>query len=109
MKANEFVPLSERQSTPLVLKATAGLRLLKQEEADNLLNSVREVFKKSGYSVNNDAVEIMDGIDEGIYSWFTINFLLGKSSNCRADNVFPLISYDLSEPSTSSGHSIEKF
>lgn len=77
MKANDFVPPSERGNTPLVLKATAGLRLLEEDEADNLLNAVRDVFQKSGYIVSDNAVEIMDGIDEGIYSWFTINFLLG--------------------------------
>lgn len=66
--------------TPLVLKATAGLRLLLPAEAENLLNEVRDVFLRSGFSVKDDAVEIMDGIDEGIYSWFTINFLLGKIS-----------------------------
>lgn len=77
LKANEFVPLAARDKTPLVLKATAGLRLLKDEEADNLLNAVRDMIRKSGYLITDDAVEIMDGIDEGIYSWFTINFLLG--------------------------------
>lgn len=64
-------------ATPLVLKATAGLRLLLPIEAENLLNEVRDVFLRSGFSVKDDAVEILDGIDEGIYSWFTINFLLG--------------------------------
>lgn len=61
-----------------MLKATAGLRLLKAVEAENLLNAVRDVFLQSGFLVKDDAVEIMDGIDEGIYSWFTINFLLGE-------------------------------
>lgn len=62
----------------MVLKATAGLRLLLPVEAENLLNEVREVFLRSGFLVKDDSVEIMDGIDEGIYSWFTVNFLLGK-------------------------------
>lgn len=64
-------------NTPLVLKATAGLRLLLPIEAENLLNEVRDVFLRSGFLVKDDAVEILDGIDEGIYSWFTVNFLLG--------------------------------
>lgn len=79
-KAKEFVPKELWSKTPLVLKATAGLRLLLPAEAENLLNEVRDVFLRSGFSVKDDAVEIMDGIDEGIYSWFTINFLLGKIS-----------------------------
>lgn len=76
-KAKEFVPKELWSSTPLVLKATAGLRLLLPAEAENLLNAVRDVFLHSGFLVKDNSVEIMDGIDEGIYSWFTINFLLG--------------------------------
>lgn len=76
-EADKFAPEDLRKQTPLVLKATAGLRLLRQDEADNLLNAARDVFLRSGYLVKDDAVEIMDGIDEGIFSWFTLNFLLG--------------------------------
>lgn len=77
-KAKEFIPKEYWARTPLVLKATAGLRLLHPVEAENLLNEVRDVFLRSGFSVKDDAVEIMDGIDEGIFSWFTINFLLSE-------------------------------
>lgn len=80
-KAKEFVPEGFWSQTPLVLKATAGLRLLNPVEAENLLNVVRDTFLHSGFLVKDDAVEIMDGVDEGIYSWFTINFLLGRLSS----------------------------
>lgn len=76
-EAKEFVPQPLWKATPLVLKATAGLRLLRPDQADNLLNAVRDVFLVSGFAVKDDAVEIMDGVDEGIFSWFTVNFLLG--------------------------------
>lgn len=77
-KAKDFVPKELWAKTPLVLKATAGLRLLLPMEAENLLNEAREVFLRSGFLVKDNSVEILDGIDEGIYSWFTINFLLGR-------------------------------
>lgn len=77
VKAKAFVPEDFRSSTPLVLKATAGLRMLPQNEADNLLKAVRDVLAKSGFLVKEDAVEIMDGVDEGLYSWFTVNILMG--------------------------------
>lgn len=80
-KAKAFVPEQFWRLTPLVLKATAGLRLLLPVQAENLLNEVRNVFLRSGFAVKDDAVEIMDGVDEGIYSWFTINFLLGRLSS----------------------------
>ena len=37
------------------------------------------MFEESGFMVSPNSVSIMDGIDEGLFSWFTINFLLGKS------------------------------
>lgn len=77
-EAKAVIPESKWGETPLVLKATAGLRLLKPEQAEGLLQACRDLFKKSGFLVNDASVEIMDGTDEGIFSWFTINFLLGK-------------------------------
>ncbi|KRF77983.1 ectonucleoside triphosphate diphosphohydrolase 5 isoform X1 [Drosophila virilis] len=79
-EARAFIPKEHWSSTPLVLKATAGLRLLPQSKAENLLNAVRDLFAKSEFSVDIDAVEIMNGTDEGIFSWFTVNFLLGRLS-----------------------------
>jgi len=77
-KAKEGIPASVWHTTPLVLKATAGLRLLSPEKADRLLNEVRKVFDESGFLVTDQSVNIMDGIDEGLFSWFTINFLLNR-------------------------------
>ena len=42
--AMEAVPQSQHSSTPLVFKATAGLRLLDASGADNLLNKVGFLF-----------------------------------------------------------------
>lgn len=77
-EAKHVIPKEKMATTPLVLKATAGLRLLKPEQAEGLLQACRNLFAKSGFLVNDQSVEIMDGTDEGIFSWFTLNFLLGK-------------------------------
>lgn len=77
LKAKNVIPADVWGKTPLVLKATAGLRILGADRAEGILNAVREVFRNSGFLVNEKSVEIMDGTDEGIFSWFTINFLLG--------------------------------
>lgn len=37
------------------------------------------MIKNSGFHATEDSVGIMDGVDEGIFSWFTVNFLLGTS------------------------------
>lgn len=33
-----------------------------------------------GYDVGPRSVEIMDGSDEGIFIWYTVNFLHGKNA-----------------------------
>ncbi|XP_053099561.1 ectonucleoside triphosphate diphosphohydrolase 6 isoform X2 [Hemicordylus capensis] len=73
--AKESVPMKLWKSTPLVLKATAGLRLLPGEKAQKLLNKVKDIFHDSPFLVRNDCVSIMDGTDEGISAWITVNFL----------------------------------
>uniref|UniRef100_A0AAY4E8C8 nucleoside diphosphate phosphatase n=1 Tax=Denticeps clupeoides TaxID=299321 RepID=A0AAY4E8C8_9TELE len=75
--AKENIPEEDRKMTPLVLKATAGLRLLPGEKADHLLNKVREVFDRSPFLSREDSVSIMDGTDEGVSAWITVNFLIG--------------------------------
>ncbi|XP_058448573.1 ectonucleoside triphosphate diphosphohydrolase 5 isoform X2 [Malaya genurostris] len=77
-EAKNVIPKDKWKDTPLVLKATAGLRLLSPEQAEGLLQACKELFKTSGFLANEESVEIMDGTDEGIFSWFTLNFLLGK-------------------------------
>ena len=62
---DNIVPSSQAATTPLVLKATAGLRLLKEGQADNIMNEVTVHLKKYPYKLPVDAVGIMDGVDEG--------------------------------------------
>ncbi|XP_032881004.1 ectonucleoside triphosphate diphosphohydrolase 6 [Amblyraja radiata] len=73
--AKSCIPRDYWASTPLVLRATAGLRLLPGEKAQLLLHTVKEVFQASPFRVSSDCVSIMDGSDEGISAWITVNFL----------------------------------
>ncbi|XP_077179322.1 nucleoside diphosphate phosphatase ENTPD5 isoform X2 [Paroedura picta] len=76
--AQEAVPPSHWKKTPVVLKATAGLRLLAEHKAQALLSEVRLVFEESPFLVPTDSVSIMDGTYEGILAWITVNFLTGQ-------------------------------
>uniref|UniRef100_A0A3P8YPX2 nucleoside diphosphate phosphatase n=1 Tax=Esox lucius TaxID=8010 RepID=A0A3P8YPX2_ESOLU len=69
--AQSSIPSSMWNNTPVVLKATAGLRLLPGEKAKHLLDMVREVFAESAFLSRGDSVSIMDGTDEGISSLIT--------------------------------------
>ncbi|XP_036398708.1 ectonucleoside triphosphate diphosphohydrolase 5 [Megalops cyprinoides] len=75
--AKKTVPRSNWKKTPVVLKATAGLRLLPEEKAKALLNEVQEVFDESPFLVTNSSVSIMNGTNEGVLAWVTVNFLTG--------------------------------
>ncbi|XP_032072390.1 ectonucleoside triphosphate diphosphohydrolase 6 isoform X1 [Thamnophis elegans] len=79
--AKEAVPMHLWKSTPLVLKATAGLRLLPGEKAQKLLDKVKDIFQESPFFIGNDCVSIMDGSDEGISAWITVNFLTESLNN----------------------------
>ncbi|KAK3538281.1 hypothetical protein QTP70_034609 [Hemibagrus guttatus] len=65
--AKQTVPPAQWSSTPLALRATAGLRLLPGEKATHLLDKVKEVFAASSFLFRPDSVSIMDGTDEGVY------------------------------------------
>uniref|UniRef100_A0A8L0DNJ9 nucleoside diphosphate phosphatase n=1 Tax=Oncorhynchus mykiss TaxID=8022 RepID=A0A8L0DNJ9_ONCMY len=75
--AKKTVPQLDWKRTPLVLKATAGFRLLPPEKAHALLEQVQDVFDESPFFVPDDSVSIMDGTNEGILAWVTVNFLTG--------------------------------
>ncbi|GBP17630.1 Nucleoside-diphosphatase uda-1 [Eumeta japonica] len=74
-KAEYLTPPEKRRATPLIVRATAGLRLLPPEKAQQLIDHVRDAISKLGYDVASNAVEIMDGSDEGIFIWYTVNLL----------------------------------
>lgn len=82
-RGSRTLPLHLRRFVPIVIKATAGLRLLKPVEADGIINAVRKAVKKTvvkdlGFKpIPDDAIGIIDGQEEGIEGWKTINFLYG--------------------------------
>lgn len=75
-KAIKIVPSEKWDKTPVLLKATAGLRLLSSDSAEKILKEVKNLFHNYPFQVREDSVSIMDGEDEGLFAWFTVNFLL---------------------------------
>ena len=84
-KAWRRVPRDLRKCTPVVLKATAGLRLLPSEKVTNILNRVRMWLDEqpfhlppqsnSGFAA--EPVSVIDGSEEAISAWISVNFLQG--------------------------------
>lgn len=90
-KAKLAVPKALYTCTPIVLKATAGLRLLSDAESKAILQSVKSVIQKTPFSKGpivkvatndseDDAVSIMDGAEEGLLAWMTVMFLQKQST-----------------------------
>ncbi|XP_076236069.1 nucleoside diphosphate phosphatase ENTPD5 isoform X2 [Calliopsis andreniformis] len=77
-KVKSVIPRSEWQHTPLSMRATAGLRLLPGHKAQDILEECKKLFDESGFQVSKNSIAIMEGSDEGIFSWFTVNFLLER-------------------------------
>lgn len=96
-KALDSIPRSLQSCTPIAVKATAGLRLLGAQESKAILSAVRHMIRHEypfvladgpatkgvveltpgGGEVEGKAVEIMEGRDEGVFAWITVNYLLG--------------------------------
>lgn len=89
-QAKQQIPQENWAKTPLVMKATAGLRLLPEKKADAILNEAKKLFASSGFHVTDQSVSIMDGVDEGLFSWFTVNFLLDRLGDSPSKTVVAL-------------------
>ncbi|KAI5475639.1 guanosine-diphosphatase [Pseudohyphozyma bogoriensis] len=99
--ALDGVPVSERSCTPVAVKATAGLRLLGEKESTAILNAVENwLVDEFPFSLVEDGVVVMDGKDEGVYAWITINFLLGLIGPENADPSSSAAIMDLGGAST---------
>jgi guanosine-diphosphatase len=87
--ALKLVPKHLQNKTPIAVKATAGLRLLGQSKSDDILKAVRHHLETQyPFPIvgGEDGVAIMDGRDEGVYAWITVNFLLGNFDSTQSSS-----------------------
>ena len=77
-KALNIVPGYLTKQTPIILKATAGLRLLSNNDANRILYHVQQQFYSLPFKVDNNSVTMLEENDEGLFAWYTVNFLLQK-------------------------------
>ncbi|WFD25925.1 guanosine-diphosphatase [Malassezia nana] len=97
-KAKQIVPSELHNCTPISLKATAGLRLLGPQQSSAIIDAVRHLLEQSypfpiadgqdeqGNSILN-GVEIMEGRDEGVFAWITVNYLLNLIGTDRGTST----------------------
>jgi len=87
--ALKTVPKELHSCTPIAVKATAGLRAIGHEKAENILKAVQHHLE-TDYPfpiVEKDGVVVMEGRDEGVYAWITVNYLLGNLKGSRHETA----------------------
>ncbi|NXV08648.1 ENTP8 diphosphohydrolase, partial [Cettia cetti] len=76
-KAMKIVPAEQQRDTPTYLGATAGMRLLREENSTKAEQVLAEVSKAIGeYPVDFRGAQILTGSEEGSFGWITVNYLL---------------------------------
>jgi len=83
--AKKKIPESAWADTPVTLMATAGLRLLPPDQSKALLAAVKSTLDSSGFV--NKGVDIMSELDEGVFGWLTVNYLMDTLHNHRKSYV----------------------
>ncbi|KAH8869437.1 Ectonucleoside triphosphate diphosphohydrolase 6 [Schistosoma japonicum] len=79
--AETSLPRGVCRDTPVMLRATAGLRLISSHKAENILKAVRHRLSQTCFKQLPNTVTIMDGFYEGLYLWITLNFLNDRLSH----------------------------
>ena len=85
--AKMVVPVEFYATTPVLLMATAGMRLLTKQQQQSVMAEVRSVLKDksiSPFQFKDVNARIISGIDEAVYGWITVNFLNGAFSKINA-------------------------
>ena len=70
------IPADRLASTPMFLMATAGLRMVGEAAKDAILASVCAYLSGTGFLFRCEWATLLDGRDEGLYGWVTVNYLL---------------------------------
>ncbi|KAG0281990.1 Guanosine-diphosphatase [Linnemannia gamsii] len=112
--ALKSVPVFLHKSTPVAVKATAGLRIMGDIKSNRILEAVRNRLE-TVYPfpiIKEEGVAIMDGGDEGVYAWVTVNYLLSRINSVVKNSTVAIMDLGgastqiVFEPLTVNGHSV---
>ncbi|NXI34101.1 ENTP8 diphosphohydrolase, partial [Galbula dea] len=82
-KAMKIIPAEQQRETPTYLGATAGMRLLREQNSTKAEQVLAEVSKAIGeYPVDFRGARTLTGNEEGSFGWITVNYLLEKLVKC---------------------------
>jgi len=87
--AKKIVPMSQWKDTPVHVQATAGLRSIPENEAEQVLEEVRNFIENTGFRFERKWAKVISGSQEGINGWMAANYLLGVFSSSSQSEVAP--------------------
>jgi len=87
--ATDNIPADQHSTTPLFLKATAGMRLLPADQQGAIMAVIHDVFRASPFRFDDDSwAVVISGQDEGVFGWLTVNHLTGMLAQGKPDQTF---------------------
>lgn len=104
---HEAVPADRRAATPVLILATAGLRLVPEDKRNAILAETNRYWKESsGFEVRR--VGMLGGAEEGGLFWISANFLTGGKQMSTVDlgGASVQISYKGQQPVTPAHHGL---
>jgi Golgi nucleoside diphosphatase len=77
--ASQRIPARSLADTRIFVYATAGMRLLSAVDQETVLASVTAYLTNhSPFRVSRANIRVIDGIEEGVFGWLSVNHLLGN-------------------------------
>ncbi len=68
-------------ATPVYLMATGGMRAVPEAQQNQILKNVREYLQSTPFRFIGS--EVISGQKEALFSWITVNYLLGRLGNAQ--------------------------
>ena len=90
--AKTCVSIAARSKTPVILKATAGMRLVPPRKASKIMNAARNFLVDSEFLfLEADWASIIAGSEEAGLAWIASNYLSGAFDNAVSSNTVGVV------------------
>ena len=94
--AERVIPASEHANTLVLLRATAGMRLLSRRRQTRIYQSLYDaVAGRGSFRPKREDFGTLSGEDEGVFGWLAVNHLLLQAHRIRPAQLGEVGALDL--------------